>query len=123
MSLFKEHQILLDFTAGKLSQPSPVQTRSARKKKAEINAMLGTPSSKGVTPTKIVKGTNLNSKTTPKTQKSTPNPKVKNINKKEEFKLELDEDEEMDSDDLDSDDNMGANDSDDIASDDENLGT
>jgi hypothetical protein len=29
----------------------------------------------------------------------------------------------MDSDDLDSDDNMGANDSDDIASDDENLGT
>jgi hypothetical protein len=85
--------------------------------------MLGTPSSKGVTPTKIVKGTNLNSKTTPKTQKSTPNPKVKKINKKEEFKLELDEDEEMDSDDLDSDDNMGANDSDDIASDDENLGT
>ena len=114
----------MDFTVGKLSQPSPVQTRSARRKKAEINAMLGTPSSKGVTPTKIVKGTNLNSKTTPKTQKSSPNPKGIKINKKEEFKLQLDEDEEMDSDDLDSDDNMGAIiDSDDIASDDENLGT
>ncbi|XP_046441241.1 neurofilament heavy polypeptide-like isoform X4 [Daphnia pulex] len=103
--------------AGKLSQPSPVLTRSARKKKVEANALLGTPSSKVITPTKAVKGTNLNAKTTPKSQKNTKG--------KKEFKLELDEDEDeemdMDSDDLDSDDNMGGNDSDDIVSDDENL--
>jgi hypothetical protein len=83
--------------------------------------LLGTPSSKAITPTKAVKGTNLNAKTTPKSQKNTKG--------KKEFKLELDEDEheeeerDMDSDDLDSDDNMGGNDSDDIVSDDENLGT
>ena len=85
--------------------------------------MLGTPSSKRITPTKSVKGTNLNSKTTPKSQKNTPNAKGKKVIKSDEFKLELDEDEEMDSDDLDSDDNMGGNDSDDIVSDDEDLGT
>lgn len=65
----------------------------------------------------------MNSKTTPKSQKNTPNAKGKKIIKSDEFKLELDEDEEMDSDDLDSDDNMGGNDSDDIVSDDEDLGT
>uniref|UniRef100_A0A0P5R1N6 Zinc finger CCHC domain-containing protein n=1 Tax=Daphnia magna TaxID=35525 RepID=A0A0P5R1N6_9CRUS len=104
--------------AGKLSQPSPVQTRSARKKKAELNATLGTPNSKAVSPTKTVKGKNLNSKTTPKTQKSTPKAKGMKNSNKEDFKLELDD--EMDSDDLDSDDNMVADhDSDDIDSDDE----
>lgn len=109
------------FVAGKLSQPSPVQTRSARKKKAELNATLGTPNSKAVSPTKTVKGKNLNSKTTPKTQKSTPKAKGMKNSNKEDFKLELDD--EMDSDDLDSDDNMVADhDSDDIDSDDEFIG-
>lgn len=110
------------FVAGKLSQPSPVQTRSARKKKAELNATVGTPNSKAVSPLKAVRGTNLNSKTTPKTQKGTPKGKGKEINNEEEdFKLKLDD--EMDSDDLDSDDNMDAgNDSDDIASDDDFIG-
>lgn len=110
------------FSVGKLSQPSPVQTRSARKKKAELNATLGTPSTKSTTPTK---GKKLNSKTTPKSQKATPVSKAKGQKAKNanDFKLELEND-DMDSDDLDSDDNAGSdNDSDDVPSDEEILGT
>lgn len=121
MSFSKLKLILKIFlSAGKLSAPSPVLTRSARKKKNELNATIGTP--KAVTPTKALNGKNLNSKTTPKTQKSTPGTKggKKSSSKEEEFKLEL-EDEE-DSDDLDSDDMGNDKDSDDVDSDDEILG-
>ena len=95
-------------------------TRSARKKKNELNSTIGTP--KAVSPSKILSGKNLNSKTTPKPQNGTPGAKgKKKSSNEEELKLEL-EDDEVDSDDLDSDENVHENDSDDVSSDDESLG-
>lgn len=100
--------------AGKLSQPSPVQTRSARRKKAETNGAVSTPVSVAVTPSRTKAVRALGTKSTPKSQKATPVAKgKKGASKTEEsFKLELDND-------LDSDDDHGPMDSDDVASDDE----
>lgn len=119
---------------GKLSEPSPLQTRSARKKKAELNATIGTPS-KGVTPSKQVAGKKLNTSTkaatpkatTPKAavpKKQTPASKAKGkkfiddeAEDEDDLKLAFND---MDSDDLDSDDDM---DEEDEVSDDDDLGS
>jgi len=100
--------------SGKMSEPSPLQTRSARKKKAELNSTVGTPMIKGVTPSKTMAGKKLNTPGgvtgTPKAQTPGAKPKGKKGVKVEEeededdLKLALDDD--MDSDDVDSDDDL-----------------
>lgn len=114
--------IFILFLVGKLSEPSPLQTRSARKKKAELNATLATPVGKGVTPSKQLAGKKLNTPggATPKVQTPASKAKGKKAIKVEEdeddedtgLKLALDED--MDSDDLDSDDSFDDHEEDDF---------
>ena len=101
---------LLCCVTGKLGDPSPLQTRSARKKKAVAqgsNTSLSfvTPK-KSATPSKPATGQKVNMR------KPTPGKKVKPEPESEE------EDVEMDSDDLDSDD---ASDFEDHDSDDSNV--
>lgn len=103
------------YLAGKLSQPSPVQTRSARKKKADMNSTIGTPVRKSVTP-KANTGKNLDL-ATPETKGANT---VTNGKKSNGGKFENG----MDSNDIGSDENLGQNiDSDDVLSDEEVLGT
>lgn len=106
-------------SAGKLSEPSPLMTRSARKKKAELNAALGTPSATTVSP-KVTRRKSLPAKAaTPKAQKATPKGTPKG---RRSISKNLEKEDERDSDDLDSDDNVGGNDSDDIPSEEEVVG-
>ena len=87
------------FISAPTTDPSPLQTRSARKKRAELAA--GTPV-KAETPLKTVATRNLNPKSP--APKKTPSKKVKAAKEEsEELCLKLEED-GMDSDDLDSDD-------------------
>ena len=93
------------FLAGKMSDPSPLQTRSARKKKAELAALEGTPV-KGATPAKgtpakavAAKKLNPTKSATKKTAKAAKTEDSEDT----ELCLKLEED-GMDSDDLDSDD-------------------
>jgi len=96
---------LLTPKAGKMSDPSPLQTRSARKKKAELAALEGTPV-KGATPAKgtpakavAAKKLNPTKSATKKTAKAAKTEDSEDT----ELCLKLEED-GMDSDDLDSDD-------------------
>ncbi len=94
-----------------MSEPSPLQTRSARKKKAELNATVGTPMSKGVTPS----GKKLNTPAAGTPRVQTPAVKAKG---KKGIKVEEEDDEDdldlalggSDSDDMDSDDDLDSDD-------------
>lgn len=84
-----------------MSEPSPLMTRSARKKKAALNSTIGTPVARNVSPTKPVSA----KKTPAVTPKSAVTLKEKAKKQEEEdvlkLQLDSDDDEEMDSEDSD----------------------
>jgi len=86
---------------GKMSEPSPLMTRSARKKKAALNSAIGTPVVKNASPSKPV-STKKTPVTTPKSG-GRGKAKKREEEDEEDLKLQLDsdDDEEMDSEDSD----------------------
>lgn len=84
--------------AGKMSGPSPLMTRSQRRRKSVLNATIGTPNTKNVSPAKKTPGDN---NVTPKAgDQIGMDEKMEEGDDDLKLQLDSDDDEEMDSDDI-----------------------
>ena len=97
--------------AGKMSEPSPLLTRSQRKRKSVLNATIGTPITKNVSPVKAVSAKKTPSGkvvSTPKTGGKKGKMQEDSEDEEGDLKLQLDsdDDEEIDSDDMASDEDV-----------------
>jgi len=97
--------------AGKMSEPSPLLTRSQRKRKSVLSATIGTPITKNVSPVKAVSVKKTPSGkvvSTPKTGGKKGKLQEELEDEEGDLKLQLDsdDDEEIDSDDMASDEDV-----------------